>query len=376
MSERNYYDILSVSQQASQGEIKKAYRQMALKYHPDRNPGDKESEEKFKEASEAYQVLSDPEKKAQYDRFGHSGFQSSQAHHGFHDVQDIFSSFSDIFEQMGFGGETRGFSSGGFDSFFSSPHQGFSQRQSSRKGADLRYRKDVTLQDVLHGGDHLIEFTAELNCKSCKGTGAKNGTALKTCTHCDGKGQSMRRQAFISFASQCSFCQGQGEMVEKPCGACHGRGQCRQKKKLFVHIPKGVETGTRLRVRGEGEIGYKSGENGDLYVEIQVRDNSNFERQGSEGNVKTKLEISYLRALLGGKVEAPSLEGDFQELEIPKGTQPGEQIVLKRKGLPVLGSGGRRGSLIYVIQVKIPKKLKKRDLELIQELAQQSGERF
>ena len=374
MPERDFYDVLSISKQASQEEIKQAYRRMALKYHPDRNAGDKASEEKFKEAATAYQVLGDPEKRAQYDQFGHQGFQSTQGHHGFQDVHDIFSSFSDIFEQMGFGG-SRGFSSrGGFDSFFSSSYDGFSQQRPHRKGADLRYRKDITLKDVLHGGDHIIEFTAELNCVPCKGTGAKNGTALKTCSRCDGKGQTMRQQAFISFASQCSFCQGQGEMVSSPCGACHGKGQSRQKKKLSVHIPKGVETGTRLRVRGEGEIGYKGGENGDLYVEIQVKNDSHFERL-ERGNMQTHLDISYLRALLGGSVSAPSLEG-FQEIDIPKGLQPGDKITLKRQGLPILGSGGRRGNLVYIIQVKIPKKLKKKEITLVQELAELSGEKF
>ena len=374
MSERDFYDVLSISKQASQDEIKQAYRQMALKYHPDRNAGDKRSEEKFKEAATAYQVLGDPEKRAQYDRFGHQGFQSAQGHHGFQDVHDIFSSFSDIFEQMGFGGSS-GFSSrGGFDSFFSSSYEGFSQQRSHRKGADLRYRKEIALKDVLHGGDQIVEFTAELNCSSCKGTGAKNGTALKTCSQCGGKGQTMRQQAFISFSSQCSLCQGQGEVVSTPCGACQGKGQSRQKKKLVVHIPKGVETGTRLRVQGEGESGYKSGENGDLYIEVQVKNDTSFERL-DRGNVQTRLDISYLRALLGGSVSAPSLEG-VQNVDIPKGSQPGDQITIKRQGLPLLGSGGRRGDLVYIIQVKIPKKLKKKELTLIQELAEQSGENF
>lgn len=360
----DYYDILGISKQASAEEIKKAYRKLALQYHPDRNPGDKKAEDKFKKAAEAYQVLSSPEKKAQYDQFGHTGFQSSHGFQGFQDVQDIFSSFSDIFGQMGFGGR------GGFDDFF---HSSFSERPRSgrEKGSDLRFHHTVSLKDVLHGGEHIIEFSAELNCKQCHATGAKDGTSLETCKACGGRGQTMQRQAFISFAVQCSRCSGRGEMVKYPCGACHGRGQSRQKKKLSVKIPPGVETGTRLRIRGEGETGYKNGASGDLYVEIQVQKSDLFKRR--EADLTAVLEISYLQAILGAEVQAPSLEGGFQPVEIPKGTQPEDMITLKHKGLPILGSGGRRGSLIYRIQVKIPKRLKKKELELLNQLSQISN---
>ena len=360
MSLSDYYDILGVSKQASSDEIKKAYRKLALQYHPDRNPGDKSAEDNFKKASEAYQVLSNPEKKDQYDRFGHAGFQSSHGFQGFRDVQDIFTSFSDIFGQMGFGGR------GGFDDLFQSS---FSEgTRHHNKGSDLRYHHVVTLKDVLHGGEHVIEFSAELNCKQCKATGAKDGTALETCKACNGRGQKIQKQAFISFAVQCPQCSGQGEVVQYPCGACHGRGQSRQKKKLSVKIPPGVETGTRLRVRGEGEIGYKNGSSGDLYVEIRIQEDSVFRRQGVD--IKARLEVSYLQAILGAEVQAPALEDDVQFVEIPKGAQPGDTIILKHKGLPVLGSGGRRGSLIYEIHIKIPKKLKRKELELLNQLSQ------
>ncbi|MDE0151271.1 MAG: molecular chaperone DnaJ [Bdellovibrionales bacterium] len=356
----DYYDVLGISKQASADEIKKAYRKLALQYHPDRNPGDKNAEDRFKKASEAYQVLSNPEKKAQYDRFGHAGFQSSYGFQGFRDVQDIFSSFSDIFGQMGFGGR------GGFEDLF---HSSFSEGpRYHNKGSDLRYHHTVNLKDVLYGGEHVIEFSAELNCKQCKATGAKDGTALETCKSCNGRGQKMQRQAFISFAVQCPQCSGQGEVVQYPCGACQGRGQSRQKKKLSIKIPPGVETGTRLRIRGEGEIGYKNGVAGDLYVEIKVQEDLLFKRQGAD--IKTTLEVSYLQAILGAEVQAPSLEDDIQPVDIPKGIQPGDVIVLKHKGLPVLGSGGRRGSLIYEVKVKIPKKLKRKELELLNQLSQ------
>ncbi len=359
----DYYDILGVSKDADSNEIKKAYRKMALQYHPDRNPGDKNAENKFKKAAEAYQVLSNPEKKAQYDRFGHADFQSSYGSQGFRDVQDIFSSFSDIFGQMGFGGGR-----GGFEDFFHSSFSGHSPHKQNNKGSDLRYHHTVTLKDALHGGEHIIEFSAELNCKKCQATGAKDGTALEACGACHGRGQTMQRQAFISFSAQCQQCSGQGEVVKYPCGACHGRGQTRQKKKLSIKIPMGVETGTRLRVRGEGEAGYKNGSSGDLYVEIKVQEDSVFKRRGAD--LKAVLEISYLQAILGAEVQAPSLEGKHQSVEIPKGAQNGDSIVLKHKGLPVLASGGRRGSMIYEICVKIPKKLKRKELELLKQLSQ------
>lgn len=353
---KDYYDVLSVSKQASQEEIKKAYRKLALKYHPDRNPGNKTAEDRFKEASEAYQVLSNPDQRAKYDNFGHRGFQSSYGFQGFKDVEDIFSSFSDIFSQMGFGG---------IGEFSSDSHSSFFRGRESGRGADLRYRQEVTLKDVVYGSDKIIEFLAELNCEKCRGTGAKNDKALKICNNCRGRGQTMQRQAFISFSAQCSVCSGRGEIIEYPCGFCHGTGQAKQKKKLSVHIPKGVETGTKLRIRKEGEKGYKNNPDGDLYVEIKVKEDPFFKRQGA--NIKAPLEISYLQAILGGSVSASSLEGK-QKVEIPKGTQPGDEIVIKRKGLPVLASGGRRGSLIYDVQVKIPKKLKKKELELLKQL--------
>ena len=362
---KDYYDVLSVSKQASAEEIKQAYRKMALKYHPDRNPGNKAAADKFKEAAEAYQVLSNPEKKARYDQFGSSGFQSAGGFQGFRDVEDIFSSFSDIFSQMGFrggGGQSHFSHESSFDPFFRS------SASSSARGADLRYHQEITLKDVLKGGDKTIEFSAELNCNACRGTGAKDGKAVKNCPHCGGRGQTTQRQAFISFASTCRACSGRGEIVEYPCGLCQGTGQARQKKQLSVHIPPGVQTGTRLRVRGEGEAGYKNAASGDLYVEIKVKEDKIFQRQGE--HLKTTLKITYLQAILGGEVKAPSLEGAFNTVTIPKGSQNGDEIVLKRNGLPVLGSGGRRGNLIYSLQVQIPKKLKKKELELLKQLSE------
>ena len=334
---------------------------MALKYHPDRNPGDKEAEAKFKDASSAYRVLGNKEQRERYDRFGHQQFQSAGGFHGFKDVEDIFSSFSDIFSQMGFNTQGGFGNGGGFDIFES--HGGLRGR--TRRGSDLRYRQEVTLKDVLNGCEKTIEFSADLTCEKCQGTGAKNSQALKTCGQCGGRGQTMQRQAFISFSTQCTSCYGKGEIVESPCGFCAGKGEARQKKELSVKIPKGVETGTKLRIRGEGEAGYKNSPSGDLYVEIRVKEDPVFQRQGS--NVRASLKISYLQAILGAKVKAPSLEGE-QTVEIPKGSQPGESLSFKKKGLPILASGGRRGSLIYDLIVDLPKKLKKKELELLKQL--------
>lgn len=365
MSAENYYDVLSVSKQASADEIKQAYRKMALKYHPDRNEGNKAAEDRFKEASEAYQVLKDEKKRQQYDQYGHESFQSADSGgHGFHNVNDIFSSFSDIFNQAGFGDFSSDIFNGGFQQRGSS----HSQNRSTR-GADLRYRISVTLDTVIKGAERLVEFSTELNCRDCKGTGAKDGTSLRTCHECQGRGQRVQRQSFISFASTCSACGGSGEAVEFPCGTCRGTGQSNQKKKISVSIPPGVETGTRLRVQGEGEPGYKDGGNGDLYVEISVEENPNYQKE--DHNLVKQIDVSYLKAILGDKMTSTDF-GEKNIIKIPKGVQVGERIVLKNKGLPYLGSGGRRGSLIYRINVVIPKKLKKKQLELLTELTKLS----
>ena len=355
----DYYEILGVSRDASEKEIKSAYRKQALKYHPDRNPGNKEAEEKFKQASEAYQILGNTQKKAQYDQFGHAGFQNANRGHGFRDVHDIFESFSDIFGQMNFGG----MGGGGFEDFF---RRSSAPSRQGRSGADLRYHQEISLKEVLHGCEKVVEFSSVLNCVPCKGTGAKGGTALKPCSQCNGRGQTMRSQGFISFSSTCNACAGRGEIVDFPCGSCHGKGEAKQKKQILVKIPKGVETGTRLRVRGEGEIGYKDGHQGDLYVEVTVNEDSQFQRDGSD--LMTFVKISYLQAILGSEVQVPSLEEEPLYVQVPKGTQPNNEIVIKNKGLPVLASGGRRGSLICKVQVQIPKKLKKKELDLLNQI--------
>ena len=350
---RDYYEVLSVSKAASQEEIKKAYRKLALKYHPDRNQGDKEKETKFKEASEAYQVLSDTEKKAQYDRFGHASV-NGPGFGGFQNVEDIFSTFSDIFGDFG--------SAGGFGSPFSS----HSQRSSSLKGSDLRYYLELYLKDILTGSEKEISFHGDVSCVPCKGSGAKPGTSRRNCATCGGKGQVVTRNRFISFATACPQCRGQGSLLEFPCGECRGLGRSKKKRTLTVKIPAGVEDGTQLRLKEEGEPGVSGGVKGDLYVEIRLKPHSQFEKR--EKDLKRRLSLSYLQALLGAEIQVKTLTGQ-EKIKIPSGTQNGDQIRISGKGLPRIRDP-RRGDLICEIYVEFPKRLRKKEEELLREIAQ------
>ena len=359
--QKDYYDILSVPKNCSQEDIKKAFRKMAFKYHPDRNKGKPEVEAKFKEAAAAYEVLGDPKKRAQYDQFGHAGVHSRFGQAGFQNIDDIFSSFQDIFGQGNFfsSGMGEGLSSLFGDAAFSS------RRQSAERGADLRYYANITLKEVLHGTEKEIHYEVERSCGTCKGSGASYGTGKSTCSECRGTGRLTRRQGFFAFSSTCPTCQGEGQIIESPCGVCFGTGRKKQKEELKVKIPSGVETGRRLRVSQKGESGYRGGPPGDLYVEICVEEDPLFVRRGMD--IIGSLKISYLQALLGAQVKASTLEGN-KTIPIPKGIQPGEPIVLKKEGLPDLHKK-KRGNLIYQVQVEIPKKLKKKEEELLKEIA-------
>ena len=356
---RDYYDVLSVSRNASQEEIKKAYRKLALKYHPDRNQGDKSKEEKFKEASEAYEVLGNPDKRAKYDRFGHGAFKGQA--HGFQDISDIFSAFRDIFEQPDFFGENHGF--GGFSSFFSSNRQ---NRRSYARGSDLRYHLELDLKDVLTGAKKDISFHGNVFCFPCNGSGAKPGTKRKTCPNCNGRGQVFSRESFISFASTCQHCGGEGSYFEIPCAECNGKGHFKKKRVLTVNIPPGVDNGTQLRMRGEGEPGGAKNQSGDLFVEIHLKPHLQFKKQGRD--LKTTVTVSYLQALLGAEKKMKTLSSS-ETVSIPPGIQPGEQIRLKGLGLPGL-KNPRRGDLLCEIQVHIPKKLKKKEEEFLRQIAE------
>ncbi len=352
------YEILGVTRDADKTAIKKAYRNLAMKFHPDKNPGDKKAEEKFKEAAQAYEILSNDEKRSRFDRFGHQGLGGFQ-NQGFSDVNDIFSSFSDIF------GDFFGSGMGGMGSRSSrSSHR-------SRRGADLRYILEISLKDVISGVEKEVSFDAEQTCKACDGSGAAKGSSPEVCQTCRGSGQVVRQQGFFSLATTCPTCHGQGQVIKNPCTSCRGQGRQEAKRKIRVTIPPGVDNGTRLRVSGEGEGGYKGGAAGDLYVETRVRMPSEFTREGLD--LHSQIKISYLQALLGAKIEVSTVLGR-STLNIPRGTQPNDVLSIKGEGVPSLRSG-RRGDLRCHIEVVFPRKISKKEEELLLQLAEIKGEK-
>jgi len=348
---RDFYEILGVQKDADSETIKKAYRKLAMQFHPDRNPGNKESEEKFKEAASAYEVLSDSNKRAQYDRFGHQAFAGSGGPQ-YQNMDDIFSSFGDLFSDF-FGG---------------AQGAGRDSRRSggARRGADLRYISEVDLEDVLKGLEKEIEFTTEKSCEPCNGSGAEKGSQPEVCSTCNGAGQVVARQGFFSMATTCPNCQGQGRVVKNKCKSCKGSGRSKVDRKIRVNIPAGVDTGTRLRVNQEGEGGYRGGPAGDLYVEIRVKDHEIFERE--EDHLFSKVQVHYTEALLGAKLEVPTLDGKA-ELVIPSCTQPGVVLSLKGQGLPSL-RGGRRGDIHFECVIEFPKKLSDKEIALLTQLSE------
>ena len=352
MIKRDYYEVLGVSRNATESEIKKAYRKLALQYHPDRNPGDKEAEEKFKEAAEAYEVLRDPEKRSLYDRFGHEGLKGT-GFTGFSGFEDIFSSFGSIFEDFfGFGTRTR-------------------SRTAPQAGADLRYDLKISFLDAAFGKEETIQIEKLQTCESCQGSGAKPGTGPETCPTCRGRGQVMHSQGFFSISTTCPQCHGEGTIIRNPCSKCKGTGKVKKRKSVTVKIPAGVETGTKLRLAGEGEEGIRGGPPGDLYVVIFVDQHEFFNRKGDD--ITCQVPISFPQAALGAEIEVPTLEGRTK-LTIPRGTQSGDVFKLKGLGIPHLNELGRGDQYVQVI-IKTPTKLTKRQEELLRELAEISGEK-
>ncbi len=356
---RDYYEILGVPRNSDQDTIKKAYRKLAMQFHPDKNPGNKEAEDKFKEAASAYEILSNPQKRAQYDTYGHSAFSRGSGgaggFQGFNDINDIFESFGDIFNDF-FGGQqqyrSRGRSGG------------------STKGSDLRYLMEVSLEEVLTGTEKEISFETEDSCQSCTGTGADPKHGVDTCRTCHGRGQVIRAQGFFQLATTCPDCRGTGQIIKKKCTDCQGKGRVASRRKLKVKIPAGVDTGTRLRVAGEGEGGYAGGSRGDLYVEVRISEHDIFEREGSHLYAETY--ISYTQALLGAEIEVKTLEGQHT-LKVPAGTESGTQLQVPKAGLPSLRSSNR-GNIFYIIKIEIPKKLKPEEEEKLREIAEIRGE--
>ena len=346
MAKRDYYDILGVNKSSSKEEIKKAYRTTAFKYHPDKNPGDKAAEEKFKEASEAYGVLSDNQKKTNYDQLGHSAFQGGGQGSGGFDT----SSFSDIFEDF-FGDFTGG--SGGSG-----------RRSSGNRGNDLRYDVGISLEEAYKGLEKKINYTTYKKCITCKGSGAEPGSKPITCDYCDGRGKIRSNQGFFTVQQTCPQCNGYGETVGKACSKCRGNGKVQSNENVSVKIPKGVDDGTRIRLSGKGEAGTKSGGSGDLYLFISVQNHNLFKR--SEENLFFELPITFADAALGMTIDVPCIDGSKVKVKIPESTQYGKQLRIKDKGMPVLRKNSY-GDLYIRIIPEVPISLSKRQKELLEE---------
>ena len=353
---KDFYEVLGVARDADADTIKKAYRKLAMQYHPDKNPGDKASEDKFKDAARAYEVLSDADKRARFDRFGHQGVDGPSGGSSHQDAGDIFEAFGDIFGDF-FGGQGGGRARGGRG-------QGGAAR-----GSDLRYALQIDLKDVLTGVQKPITFNCEDACNVCEGSGAAPGTRPETCSTCKGRGQVIRQQGFFQMATPCGTCRGSGQIVKSPCRECSGRGRKVVERKLMVSVPAGVDSGTQLRMTGEGESGVRGAPAGDLYVELRVKEDPRFERNGS--NLYGQVELSYLDALLGGEIEVETLR-EKKMLKVPRGCQFGQELKLSGEGLPSL-RGSRIGDLIYMAKVTFPKKLGSDEEKLLRQIAELKG---
>jgi molecular chaperone DnaJ len=346
VSKRDYYEILGVARDATDAQIKSAYRKQALKHHPDRNPGDAAAEEQFKACAEAYAIISDPEKRSAYDRFGHAGVSGAGAGgfdpNQFAGFEDIFGSLGDLF---GFGGRR--------------------QRGGPQRGSDLRYDLEISFEESFTGTETSIQIPREETCETCRGSGAAAGSSPEVCTHCKGSGQLRFQQGFLTVARPCSTCRGSGKVISKPCQACRGAGRVGRERKITAKIPAGIATGQRLRLYGEGEHGSAGGPPGDLYVVVHVQDHDVFQRE--EDDLYCHLTVSFPTLAMGGTVPIATMTGD-EQIRIPAGTQAGARFKLRGKGMPNV-SGRGQGDLYAITRVAIPKKLTKEQRHLLEELA-------
>lgn len=357
MSKRDYYEILGVNKGASDDELKKAYRRLAMKYHPDRNPDDKNAEAQFKEAKEAYEILSDPNKRAAYDQYGHAGVDPSMGHGGFGGGGF---DFGNIFEEIFRGGGGFGGNGGGRGS-----------RNQVYRGADLRYDLEISLEEAAKGSQTRIRIPTEINCATCKGSGAKPGTSPKTCGTCKGSGQVRMQQGFFSVQQSCPHCHGSGKVIEDACSDCHGRGRKRENKTLEIKIPAGVNEGDRIRLSGEGEAGVNGGPAGDLYVQISLRQHELFTRDADD--LHCEIPITMATAALGGDIDVPTLDGTAS-LRIPDETQTGKIFRLRGKGITGMRSGVAGNLYVHVV-VETPVNLSHDQKELLRQFQQSLGER-
>lgn len=354
MAKRCYYETLEVPRTADEAQLKSAYRKLAMKYHPDRNNGDREAEVRFKEINEAYDVLKDSQKRAAYDRFGHAAFENGMgngAHPGF--GADFASTFADIFEGVfGMGGTRAGRTAG------------------RERGADLRYNLDITLEEAFGGKTANLQIPTAVTCETCSGAGTKPGTKPKTCMTCSGTGRLRHVQGFFTMERTCHTCQGRGQVIESPCTACGGGGRVTRERTLAVNIPPGVEDGTRIRLAGEGEAGLRGGPPGDLYIFLSIEPHPFFQRDGAD--LHCRVPISLVTAALGGVFEVPTIDGGKTRVKVPEGTQSGRRFRLQGKGMPVLRSR-QTGDMYVQVVVETPQNLGKRQKELLQEFEKLSS---
>ncbi|MDR0389227.1 MAG: molecular chaperone DnaJ [Spirochaetaceae bacterium] len=360
MAKRDYYDVLSVPKNASKDDIKKAYRRLAIQYHPDKNPGNKEAEEKFKEATEAYEILSDDSKRSAYDQFGFAGVEGMGPGNA-QDFASTFHGFEDIF-----GGDLSGI----FDTFFGGSSRRTSGRGGVRQGDNLRYDIEIPFKDAVFGSRVEIQYSRNESCSSCNGSGAANGAGgRKVCPACQGTGQIRRSQGFFSISTPCSSCGGEGYVIEHPCSECGGSGTRKKRQKIMVTIPAGVENGKRVVIPKQGDVGPNGGPPGDLYVFIRVKPHEYFERDGLD--LYCAVPVSITQAVLGAEIQIQTLEGKTIKIKIPAGIQNGKMLRIRDEGVP---SSGRRGNLHIKLMVQIPARLSKRGRELMEELARIEGD--
>jgi len=353
VSKRDYYEVLGVARSAGEVEIKSAYRKLAMKYHPDRNPGDKAAEEKFKEAAEAYAILADAEKRSLYDRFGHQAV-SGAAGAGAGFDPSVFSDFGDLADILG--------NMFGFGDLFGG---GGRRRGGPQRGADLRYDLEITFQEAARGTETSIQIPRHETCESCHGTGAAGGAAPSVCPQCRGQGQVRYQQGFLTVGRTCPQCRGAGRIITKPCSTCHGAGRVECERKITVKIPAGIATGQQLRLQNEGEGGSAGGPPGHLYVVIHVQEHEFFKRDGM--NLFCEIPVNFTTVALGGEIRVPTLDGS-EAVKVPEGTQTGTTLRLRGKGLPDVNGRGR-GDLFATVQVETPKRLSREQKQLLEQLA-------
>lgn len=354
MSKRDYYEILGCSKTASESELKKAFRSKAKELHPDRNSGNSAATEKFKKVNEAYDILKDPEKRAAYDRYGHAAFDGSMGggfSSGGSSNGDFASAFSDVFEDL-------------FGDFMGGGNSRSNSSQRANRGADLRYNMQISLKHAFSGKKTNIDVPTSVSCDTCEGTGAQSGAAPTSCPTCSGIGKVRAQQGFFTVERTCPTCAGKGQIIKNPCRLCNGQGRVDKSKKLSVNIPPGVETGTRIRLAGEGEAGIRGGQPGDLYIFIEVEKHSIFEREGND--LFCRIPITMTTAALGGDLEAPTLDGGKTRVKIPQGSQNNKQLRLKGKGMPSI-RGSSKGDLYIEILVETPVNLNAEQIQLLKQ---------